>query len=217
MGRTIAIGDVHGCADELESLLQKINPQDNDRIIQLGDLINKGPHNHEVIQLARAFNIEVILGNHEHRIIKYNKKEKTNLLKSYELKTLKQLSTKDLKFLKKLPSLIYENKLNTIFVHGGFVPGTHWYNQDLETISSVQVINKDGKYGKRKHNVNSKYWPYYWTEKIDVIYGHTPRKRTYKKNNTLCLDTGCVYGGHLTAYCLEEKTYYKIKAKKDYT
>ena len=74
MGRTIAIGDVHGCARELEKLLKKLKPQKSDRIIQLGDLINKGPDSHEAIRLAKAYDIQAIMGNHEMRLLSAKKK-----------------------------------------------------------------------------------------------------------------------------------------------
>ncbi len=76
MGRTIAIGDVHGCARELEKLLKKLNPQKSDRIIQLGDLINKGPDSHAAISLARSHDIQSIMGNHEMRLLKAKKEKR---------------------------------------------------------------------------------------------------------------------------------------------
>jgi predicted phosphodiesterase len=69
MPRTIAIGDVHGCADELEELLEALNLKPGDRVIQLGDLVNRGPDSRRVIQLARTYKIEAILGNHELRLL----------------------------------------------------------------------------------------------------------------------------------------------------
>ncbi|MDC3132366.1 hypothetical protein OA542_01345 [Opitutae bacterium] len=91
-----------------------------------------------------------------------------------------------------------------------------WYSQDLETITTVQVITKSGLPEKRTFGSKSKPWANYWEEGINVVYGHTPRMRIFKKRNTLCIDTGCVYGGKLTAYSVEEDRLISVKAKRTY-
>ena len=82
MGRTIAIGDVHGCAREFEKLLKKIKPQSGDRIIQVGDLINKGPDSATSIALAKANQIETLMGNHEWRLLRAKKEKRIKELNS---------------------------------------------------------------------------------------------------------------------------------------
>lgn len=216
MGRTIAIGDVHGCAREFEKLLKKLNPEKSDRIIQLGDLINKGPDSHEAIELARAHDIQTIMGNHEMRLLLAKEAKSLKDLNSYYQETIKQLSKKDWKYLKQLPKFIYENALDTVFVHGGFSPNEPWHSQSLDTVTTVQVITKKGLPEKRTYRSKSKLWVSYWKNDTSVIYGHTPRRRIYRKRNTLCLDTGCVYGGKLTAYLVEEDKLISVKAKRAY-
>ena len=216
MGRTIAIGDVHGCARELEKLLKKLKPQKSDRIIQLGDLINKGPDSHEAIRLAKAYDIQAIMGNHEMRLLSAKKEKRLKYLNSHYHHTYKQLNKSDWKFLKHLPKFIYEGALDTLFVHGGFVPNEPWHSQSLDTVTNVQVITKEGLPKKRTHRSKSKLWVNYWKELTFVIYGHTPRRRIFKKRNTLCLDTGCVYGGKLTAYLVEENKLISVNAKQTY-
>ena len=216
MGRTIAIGDVHGCAREFEKLLKKLNPEKTDRIIQLGDLINKGPDSHEAIALARAHDIQTIMGNHEMRLLLAKEAKSLKDLNSYYQETIKQLSKKDWKYLKQLPKFIYINALDTVFVHGGFSPNEPWHCQSLDTVTTVQVITKKGLPEKRTYRSKSKLWVNYWKNDTSVIYGHTPRRRIYRKRNTLCLDTGCVYGGKLTAYLVEEDKLISVKAKRAY-
>ena len=216
MGRTIAIGDVHGCARELEKLLKKLNPQKSDRIVQLGDLINKGPDSHATISLARAYDIQTIMGNHEMRLLKAKREKRLKELNGFYQETYKQLNKSDWKYLKQLPKFIYEHSLDTLFVHGGFCPNEPWHSQDLETITTVQVITKNGLPEKRTYGSKSKPWANYWEEDTYVVYGHTPRMRIFKKRNTLCIDTGCVYGGRLTAYSVEEDRLISVKAKRAY-
>jgi serine/threonine protein phosphatase 1 len=49
--RTIVVGDIHGCYDELMALMEKVDLQDNDRVVSVGDLISKGPKSREVLEL----------------------------------------------------------------------------------------------------------------------------------------------------------------------
>ena len=216
MGRTIAIGDVHGCARELEKLLKKLNPQKSDRIIQLGDLINKGPDSHEAIRIAKAYDIQTIIGNHELALLTAKKEKRLKYLNRSYQETYRQLNKSDWKYLKQLPKFIYESALDTLFVHGGFCPNQPWYCQNLEIITTVQVISQKGLPEKRTYRSKSKLWVNFWKENTSVVYGHTPRRRIYKKSNTLCIDTGCVYGGKLTAYSVEENKLISVKAKQAY-
>ena len=70
-GRFIAIGDVHGCVDELATLIEKLEIQPKDQVIYLGDLVNRGPDSHGVISIARKTATVAIVGNHELRLLKY--------------------------------------------------------------------------------------------------------------------------------------------------
>ena len=88
MPRTIAIGDVHGCADEFEELLAKLELKPDDRVIQVGDLVNRGPDSHRVIELAREYQVESIIGNHELRLLTARGKNKPSLLNQYDRVTL---------------------------------------------------------------------------------------------------------------------------------
>lgn len=216
MGRTIAIGDVHGCAREFEKLLKKLNPQKSDRIIQVGDLINKGPDSHEAISLAKAYDIQTIMGNHEMRMLSAKNEKRKKHLNSYNRDTYDQLNKADWAYLKQLPKFVYEEALKTIFVHGGFTPNTPWHSQSIDILTTIQVITKEGLPEKRSSFPRSKLWVKYWKNDEFVVYGHTPRRNTYKKRNTLCIDTGCVYGGKLTAYLIEEKKLISVSAKKAY-
>ena len=68
-GRTLVIGDVHGCADELETLIAAFAPGPQDRLIAAGDLINRGPDSPRVLRIARHHSICCVLGNHEQRLL----------------------------------------------------------------------------------------------------------------------------------------------------
>ena len=216
MGRTIAIGDVHGCAWEFEKLLKKIKPETCDTVIQLGDLINKGPDSHFALKIARDNHILAVMGNHELRMIKAKIKNQGVSLTGYNLETYKQLTKKDWKWIQELPKYIHLKALNSIFVHGGFLPTMPWKSQPIEIVSQIQVIDKNGFPKKRSEAPNCNLWVHQWKKKPSVIYGHLPRRKVYKTSKTIGIDTGCVYGGCLTAYIVEEQRTVRVAARRAY-
>ena len=216
MGRIIAIGDVHGCADEFDELLQLIAPNNNDRLIQLGDLINRGPDSRGVIALAREYGVESILGNHEVRILRALRERKPARLKDYDLATIQQLHGHDWDYLNQLPPHIFLKKQNTVCVHGGFLPHIPWDQQALDTITRIQVITAAGKPAKYAEAPDAPAWTESWPGKPFVVYGHSPRTRVCERPGSIGIDTACVYGGHLSAYVLGEGTLYQVPARKVY-
>lgn len=216
MSRTIAIGDVHGCAEEFAQLLELIDPQEEDRVIQLGDLINRGPDSHSVIRIARQYKVEAILGNHEHRILTALREKRPELLKDYDLETIKQLNNEDWIYLENLPKFKYSGLSDTVFIHGGFLPGQLWTNQSIEITTTIQVIDADGRPAKRSDAPDAPAWADSWKGPPFVIYGHTPRPEVYQLKDSIGIDTGCVYGGYLTAYIVEEKRLIQVRANRAY-
>ncbi len=70
MQRVIVIGDVHGCLDELEQLLEKLEYcPENDILYFLGDIINRGPYSKEVFYKIKSLNAVSVLGNHEYHAL----------------------------------------------------------------------------------------------------------------------------------------------------
>src|SRR5271157_51566 len=70
--RTVLIGDIHGCLDEFEELLRTISYSKNsDRVILLGDLIDRGPDSVGVVRKAREMDLECVMGNHDYKFLKW--------------------------------------------------------------------------------------------------------------------------------------------------
>ena len=216
MPRTIAIGDVHGCADEFEELLEALELEPEDRVIQVGDLINRGPDSHRCIELARQYRVECILGNHELRLLSARNQDKSSLLKDYDLPTINQLSGEDWTFLQAMPKFIYAAAIETVIVHGGFLPDQPWQTQPLDVITSIQVIDKKGKPAKRSDALDAAPWADSWHGSPFVVYGHTPRPNVLERSGSIGIDTGCVYGGHLTAYTIGDKSLTEVRARDAY-
>lgn len=215
-GRLIAIGDVHGCYLELADLLSRIAPTKDDRIVLLGDLVNRGPDSRKVIDLAREHRALGLLGNHELRLLKYRRTGDKRYVKDTDLQTFEQLRPTDWEYLEEMQLTYYEPELNTVFVHGGFVPGQPWQKQPAEIVTRVQVIDRDGRAAKRADRPDAPAWADLWSGPPFVVYGHTPREDVYKLKWSVGIDTACVLGGYLTAFVLPEKRFIQVKARQRY-
>lgn len=214
-GRYIAIGDIHGCHLEFSELLGELAPTPEDTIILVGDLVNRGPDSSKVIELAQKYRAIALLGNHEARLLHFRRTGDKTLLKDTDEATLAQLKDSDWAFLEKMP-LTYEIKeLNTVLVHGGFLPNEPWQKQPASVVTRIQVID-DGKPAKRADAPNAPSWADLWVGPPFVVYGHTPRPDVYKLKWSVGIDTGCAMGGYLTAYILPERRFVQVKAKRRY-
>ena len=206
--RTIVIGDIHGCYYTLIRLLEKLEIQKDNQIIFLGDYVDRGKNSYEVIEglqeIQKQYNCICLLGNHEAMMIDAIETKECSLWKqSGGDKTLKSyqkngaLRTKHLNWLKGLP-VIYETRKN-LFSHAGF-PKTI----TLENTFEDMVWGGNCVLDKSEPN-----------EKI-AIFGHYPNDRVFKTlNGNIGIDTGCVYGGKLTALVLDENTISILDVEKD--
>ena len=215
-GRLIAIGDIHGCHLEFAELLARLAPNRDDRLILLGDLVNRGPDSNKVLDLAREHRASALLGNHELRFLKYHRSGDKKFLKDGDLATVSRLRAEDWTFLEAMPLTIVEPALNTVFVHGGFLPAEPWQRQPAEVVTRIQVVDRDGRAAKRADAPGAPLWADLWSGPPFVVYGHTPRPEIYKLKWSAGIDTACVYGGHLTAYILPEKRFLQVKARQRY-
>jgi predicted phosphodiesterase len=215
-GRLIAIGDIHGCHAEFSELLDKLGLVGGDRVVLLGDLVNRGPDSSKVIDLARAAGAISIMGNHELRLLKFRRTGDRKYMKEHDLETYDQLRPEDWAYLEAMSLTYYEEELNTVFVHGGFLPGEPWQKQPAEVVTRIQVVDKDGRPRKRADVPDAPSWADLWGGPPFVVYGHTPRPEIYKLKWSIGIDTGCVMGGHLTAYILPERRILQVKARQRY-
>ena len=166
--------------------------------------------------LARAYRVVSLLGNHELRLLKYRKTGDNRFLKENDVDTFCRLQPEDWDYLDKMPLTFEEPELNVVFVHGGFLPDEPWQKQSAEVVTRIQVVDHDGKPRKRADAPDAPTWAELWSGPPFVVYGHTPRPSIYKLKWSVGIDTGCVLGGHLTAYVLPEKRFIQVKAKARY-
>lgn len=215
-GRLIAIGDIHGCHQEFAELLHRLELGKEDRLILLGDLVNRGPDSCKVIDLAREHRALSLLGNHELRLLNYRRTGDTKFFKDSDADTAEKLRPADWAYLEAMPLTHHEPELDTVFVHGGFLPDEPWQKQPANVVTRIQVIDRDGKPRKRADVPDAPAWADLWSGPPFVVYGHTPRPEIYKLKWSVGIDTGCVMGGFLTAYELPEKRFIQVKARQRY-
>jgi len=215
-GRLIAIGDIHGCHQEFADLLRELNPEPEDQVILLGDLVNRGPDSRKVIDLARRCRAISLLGNHEFRLLNYRRTKDTAFLKESDTVTHEQLRPEDWEYLESMALTHEVEELQLVFVHGGFLPGVPWQKQSADVVTRIQVIDKEGRPRKRSDYPDGLFWADAWSGPPYVVYGHTPRREIYRLKWSVGIDTSCVMGGNLTAYVLPDKRFVQVKARRAY-
>lgn len=215
-GRIIAIGDIHGCHQEFAELLVRLAPTPADRLILLGDLVNRGPDSGRVIDLAIRHGALALLGNHEARLLNYRRTRERAGLKEDDEATYARLESRHWEYLEAMRLTHEEPEFNTVFVHGGFLPGRPWQNQPPEVVTRIQVIDGEGKARRRSDCPEGVLWADRWVGPPYVVYGHTPRPDIYRLKWSAGIDTACVLGGHLTAYVLPERRFVQVRARRRY-
>ena len=215
-GRLIAIGDIHGCHEEFAELLRLLDLKPEDRLVLLGDLVNRGPDSSAVIALAREHRAISLVGNHELRLLKYRRTRDLKFTKEQDLETFDRLRPEDWTYIEKMPLTYEEPELNLVCVHGGFLPSQPWRGQPAEVVTRIQVVDRDGEPRKRADVPDAPSWADLWSGPPFVVYGHTPRPDIYKLKWSVGIDTACVMGGHLTAFILPEKRFVQVKARQRY-
>ena len=215
-GRLIVVGDIHGCHQEFSDLIGRLTLEKADRLVLLGDLVNRGPNSAKVIDLALENRAISLLGNHERRLLKYRRTVDKSVLKDGDLDTVALLQDEHWAYLETMALWLEEPELNTVLVHGGFLPSEPWQKQTADIVTRIQVVDADGRPAKRADAPDAPAWADLWVGPPFVVYGHTPRSEVYKRKWSLGIDTACVQGGYLTAYELTEKRFFQVKARQRY-
>jgi len=212
MGRTIVIGDIHGCYDELSLLLEKLRLAPDDRILAVGDLTVKGPKNREVVDLfANDSRFSSVVGNHDLALVRHWGDRTTDLNEAQE-ETFAELQTKDDHYLLYLASLPYFIDLNShVIVHAGMRPGIPLEKQDPDDLVALRTLDAD------RTSREGTPWYEVYEGPPTVLYGHWPAYEPRIKSHAIGLDTGCVYGGELTSYTLETGELLSVPAAKAYS
>lgn len=216
--KVIAIGDVHGCIDELQDLLRQCDYRPGDLVVFLGDLVCKGPDSISVVQMAREIGAIGVRGNHDFEVVRWHQAIKSGVdppvFGSEHFHIASCLSKADMKWMHSLPWYISSKDLGALFVHAGFVSGIRLAKQNPRLMMNMRSILPDG-------TVTSKFfnnWPWarLWDGPQTVLFGHDADRGLQQYEHAIGLDTGCVYGGRLTACILPEKRLVSVSARREY-
>lgn len=245
--RHIVVGDIHGCFDEFVELLEAVNwKEKEDHLILVGDLVDRGPKSRAVVDWAMTHNanISLIQGNHEAKHLRYFRHERKKLHNRYYKNPMRMpdyiqaaydsLTDDHRYFLKDQGFYVRVPEFNLVVVHGGLLPGIKVNDHKPEQIIYTRYLDNDTKKPCQlgpppdfKPHDNSTFWTEFWDGGENVAFGH----HVLDMENVLelpsahgmtcyALDTGCCFGGKLSAAVFERgtqaPTYVQVKAHKKY-
>jgi len=206
--RTIIIGDVHGCSVELKKLLQAAEVTEKDAIISVGDLISKGPDSRSVLEWAMATpNLRCVLGNHEDHLLRRWISGEQPAPQSSACETFLQLGDSleaSMNFISTWP--LYVEGDDFLVVHAGLDPRKpSLAQQSLRDLTNMRI----------PEGMDIPWYEAYTKDQL-VVFGHWSKPEPVIRPNAIGLDTGCVYGGHLTALILPERELVSVPAERVY-
>lgn len=211
MSRTIVIGDIHGCFDELQDLLELVELRTDDRVIAVGDLIVKGPKSHEVLdRFIDDQRFAAVIGNHDRALRQHWRGEPGRLTKEQRI-TAGQLEPDRERYSAYLRSLPFTVNLGShLVVHAGVRPGVPLRRQMASDMTEMRTMGANPSSRK-----GIPWYKVYRGQRI-VLFGHWPAKTPRLAARAIGLDTGCVYGGRLTGYVIELNQFVSVPARRAY-
>jgi protein phosphatase len=231
------VGDVHGCRDELEALLDRLGyvatdavrrHPDGRRAIFVGDLVDRGPDSPGVLRLVMdmvaAGSALAVPGNHDLKLVKKLAGKDVKVAHGLA-QTLEQLdalpederkpfSDKARRFLDGLVSHLWLDDGRLVVAHAGM-------KEDMQGRGSG-AVRAFALYGETTGEIDDfglpvrLNWAADYRGRAMVVYGHTPTPVAEWINNTICIDTGCVFGGKLTALRYPERELVEVPAAQVY-
>ena len=210
--RTIVVGDLHGCYDELIELLTTIDFSANDRVVAVGDLTVKGPKNREVLDLfITDSRFRSVLGNHDLALLQFWRGEKHKFT-SAQKKAAHELEFNRERYSAFLSSLPLTIDLDShLVVHAGLHPDRPFDQQDADDLLELRTLGRK----KRTSRKGTPWYEVYGGDKV-VLFGHWPAPEPRRGPRAIGLDTGCVYGNRLTAYIVETAEFASVPARSFY-
>ncbi|MBO2458223.1 metallophosphoesterase family protein [Actinomadura violacea] len=208
MRRTVIIGDIHGCFDELLELLEKVDLHPDDLLVSVGDLVDRGPAPREVVGLFRERpNSVVVMGNHERKHVRgiFSYAQEITRLQLGE----RYAETVD--WMRTLP-YYFEND-HVRVVHAAMLAGIPLADQKEEILCGSTS-------GERELAAlfPDSHWHHHYTDTKPIVFGHhvTGHEPMIRDGRIFGLDTGACHGWNLTALCVPDFTVHSVQAHADH-
>ncbi|QXE34207.1 polynucleotide kinase-phosphatase [Streptomyces sp. GMY02] len=221
------IGDIHGCRSELETLLGKLGYQDGAHpegrtAVFVGDLVDRGPDSPGVLRLVMDMvgsgNALCVPGNHENKLGRWLKGKKVQHTHGLA-ETVEQFEKEDDAFRARVREFI-DGLVSHYVLDGGKLVVCHAGLPEKYHGRTSGRVRSHALYGETTGETDEFGLPvrYPWAEdyrgRAAVVYGHTPVPNTSWINNTICLDTGAVFGGRMTALRWPERELVDVPAER---
>jgi bis(5'-nucleosyl)-tetraphosphatase (symmetrical) len=207
--RLVIVSDIHGCLDELERLLLKVKySPETTTVVCVGDTIAKGPKSVQVLRFLRKEGIFSVRGNHEDNLLLAHCDPSSKYRERPDYGFRAELTQEELDYIQEWPVSITIPQLSLLIVHAGLDPTkkghpVHIHNfSELIRIRCIDAENKPTK--KHPDGVNTKLWASLYTGPPFVVFGHDAKSKLQVHPWARGLDTGCVYGGSLTALVIND-------------
>lgn len=235
--RTIIIGDVHGCLEELDELIKLVDLKVGwDKLVFVGDLVDRGPDSVGVVRRARELRAILVRGNHEDWYVR-RAARKTSKKTGHDLgakeQLFQQLKPDDILYMH--GATIYEPLHGLLVVHAGLEPSKPAYacaDNVLMRCRYVDCLTEEYvPVGVRKPlPAGVIRWASRWRGWENVVYGHavysledpiidsqTPEFSSIRGPTCWGIDTGCCFGGRLTAMVIDNgHQFVQVQAKQAY-
>ncbi|MFF0458917.1 polynucleotide kinase-phosphatase [Streptomyces mexicanus] len=221
------IGDVHGCSTELEALLGKlgyvdgVHPEGRTAVF-VGDLVDRGPDTpgvlRRVMEMVRSGHALCVPGNHENKYGRYLKGRKVQPTHGLA-ETIAQMEGESEEFRQEVRAFI-DGLVSHYVLDGGRLVVCHAGLPEKYHGRTSGRVRSHALYGDTTGETDEFGLPvrYPWAEdyrgRAAVVYGHTPVPQATWVNNTICLDTGVVFGGRLTALRWPERELVDVPAER---
>ncbi|MEO8218934.1 MAG: metallophosphoesterase [Acidobacteriota bacterium] len=222
--RHIFIGDIHGCYDELVELLDQLSPSSHDTVISLGDLTRKGPDPVGCLDLFVGHGYQAVQGNQDRALIALSRFP-ARLFLPHNDRALAHRQDLML-WISSLPLSLDFPGIGVAAVHGGVLPGVSFADQaalrDAGILTNLRFVRQCGEewipIPRSRKQEGDVFWAEVWNGDRFIVYGHTPRSVPRRDSAALGLDTGCVYGGALTAGVFDGETWttHSVRARRAY-
>ena len=226
------IGDVHGCIDELRELLtllgyrvgERVEPPPGRKALFVGDLCDRGPDTPAVYRLVLdmidAGHALMVVGNHDWKLLRQLKGNDVKLGHGLA-ETMEQLSREPPGQMDRLRDFLDGGQFHYLLDDGNLVLAHAGLRQDLQGRVSARV-RSFALFGETtgrtdEHGLPIRLdWAAEYGGRALVVFGHTPTVEPLWSNNTVNIDTGCVFGGRLSALRYPEREIVSVPARKVY-